>query len=274
MTMRKVVAALDNSAVAASVVATAKSLARTFGAEVDAVHVGEDGDRIAAATAAAAGIPFERVEGPVVPALTRAARHRDAVALVVGARGLPSGRKVGSTALEVITSLTKPVVVVPPEAPRDVTVKRVLVPLEGTPLTSLAPKGLIKLADDADVEVIVLHVHGAEDVPSFTDQPQHEADAWRDEFLARYCPWGIGQVTMQNRVGRREDEIVRAASETNADLVAIGWAQRLAAGRAPIVRELLERGRTPVLLIPLRLGAGNRNRSRRRSWNSLQSSRA
>ena len=272
--MRKVVAALDNSAAAASVASTAKSLARAFGAEVEAVHVGEDGDRIAAAAAAAAGLPLRRLDGAVVPALTRAARDRDAAALVVGARGLPSRRKVGSTALELITSLTKPVVVVPPEAPREVTVKRVLVPLEGTPLTSLAPKRLIELADDADVEVVVLHVHDAEDVPSFTDQLQHEADAWRDEFVARYCPWGIGRVTMQNRVGDREDEIVRAVDETSADLVAIGWTQNLAAGRAPVVRELLERGRTPLLLIPLRLSPGNRSRSRRRSWNSLQSSRA
>lgn len=272
--MRKVIAALDNSAAAATVAATAKSLARAFGAEVEGVHVGENGDRNAAATAAAAGLSFKKIEGAVVPALARAARDRDSVALVVGARGLPSGRKVGSTALEVITSLTKPVVVVPPEAPRTVTVKRVLVPLEGTPLTSLAPRGLIELADDANIDIVVLHVHDAEDVPSFTDQPQHEADAWRDEFVARYCPWGVGQVTMQNCVGRREEEILRAADESNADLVAIGWAQRLAAGRAPIVRELLERGRTPVLLIPLRSAAGSRSRSRRRSWNSLQSSLA
>jgi nucleotide-binding universal stress UspA family protein len=272
--VRKVIAALDNSAAAASVAATAKSLARTFGAAVECVHVGEDGDHNAAAIAAAAGLPFERLEGAVVPALARAARDRDAVALVVGARGLPSGRTVGSTALEVITSLTKPVVVVPPDAPCTATVKRVLVPLEGTSLTSTAPKGLIELADDANVDVVVLHVHDAEDVPSFTDQPQHEVDAWRDEFVARYCPWGIGQVTMQNCVGRREEEIVRVAGETNADLVAIGWAQRLAAGRAPIVRALLERGRTPVLLIPLRLSLGSRSRSRRSSWNSLQSSRA
>jgi nucleotide-binding universal stress UspA family protein len=272
--MRKVIAALDNSAAAASVAATAKSLARTFGAGVEAVHVGEDGDRNAAATAAAAALPFHRLEGAVVPALTQAARDGDAVALVVGARRLSSGRPVGSTALEVITSLTRPVVVVPPDVQPAATVKRVLVPLEGTPLTSFAPQGLIELADDADVELVVLHVHDADHLPWFTDQPQHEADAWREEFVARYCPWGIGQVTMQNCVGRREDEVVRVAGETNADLVAIGWAQQLAAGRAPIVRGLLERGRTPVLLIPLRRAAGSRSRSRRSSWNSLQSSRA
>src|SRR5262249_37578032 len=148
--MRKVIAALDNSAAAASVAATAKSLARTFGAGVEAVHVGEDGDRNAAATAAAAALPFHRLEGAAVPARPQAARDGDAVALVVGASRLSSGRSGGSTALEVITSLTRPVVVVPPDVQPAATVKRVLVPLEGTPLTSLAPQGLIELADDAD----------------------------------------------------------------------------------------------------------------------------
>jgi nucleotide-binding universal stress UspA family protein len=272
--MRKVVAALDNSAAAGSVLATAQSLAAVFGAGVEAVHVGEDGERIAAGAAGAAGLELRRLGGPVVPALARAAVDPDAVALVVGTRGLPGGRKVGSTALELITSVRRPVVVVPPDVREAGALKRVLVPLEGTPLTSLAPTEMIQLAQDADVEILVLHVHDAASLPAFTDQPQHEADAWREEFVARYCPWGIGNVSMQIRVGRREEEVVAAAAELGADLVAIGWAQRLAAGRAPIVREVLERGRTPVLLIPLRVPSRSRSRKRRTSWNSLQSSPA
>ena len=272
--MKNVIAALDNSAAAASVLATAKKLGAAFGADVDAVHVGEDSDRIAAAAAAGAGLELRRLEGEVVPALARAAAAADAVALVVGARGLPTGRTIGSTALEVITSQPKPVVVVPPDARRPERLERVLVPLEGTPLTSLAPRTLIQLADDAQIEVVVLHVHDEATLPLFTDQPQHEADAWREEFVARYCPWGIGSVRVEVRVGRREEEIVRAAAEDEADLIALGWDQKLAAGRAPVVRELLERGRTPVLLIPLRLSSRRHNRARRRSWNSLQSSRA
>jgi nucleotide-binding universal stress UspA family protein len=269
--MRKVVAALDNSAAAGSVVAVATSLARLFGAQVEAVHVVDEGDRIAAAAAAAAGLELQRLEGPTVPALAHAAEQEAAVALVVGTRGLPlGGDAVGSTALKLITSLLKPVVVVPPDAVRPGSLKRVLVPLEGTARTSLAPKALIELADDANVEVVVLHVHDAATLPPFTDQPQHEAHAWREEFVARYCPWGIGKVSMQVCVGRREEEILRAAADTKADLVALGWTQELAAGRAPVVRELLERGRIPVLLVPVRL-VGDTTRRRRRSWNSSQS---
>jgi nucleotide-binding universal stress UspA family protein len=271
--MRKVIAALDNSLAAGSVAAAALGLARLFGARGDAVHVGEDGDRIAAGAAAAAGLELRRLEGPTVPALIEAAEDEDAVALVVGTRGLPTGgRAIGSTALELITSLLKPVVVVPPNAARPQVLRRVLVPLEGTLSTSLAPKALIELAEDADVEVVILHVHDAETLPGFTDQPQHEGTAWREEFVARYCPWGIGKVTMQVRLGRREEEILRAVKETQPDLVALGWAQELAAGRAPVVRELLERGRIPVLLLPMQV-VHDTQETRRRSWSNWHSSR-
>lgn len=274
--MKKVIAALDNSLAARSVVATATSLASLFSARVEAVHVGEDGDgtRIAADAAAAADLELRMLEGPTVAALVRAAEHGDVVALVVGTRGLPmGGRAIGSTALEVITSLMKPVVVVPPSAARPGPFKRVLVPLEGTVSTSLAPRSLVELADDADVEVVVLHVHDADTLPAFTDQPQHEGTAWRDEFVARYCPWGVGKVSMQVRLGRREEEILRAAAETKSDLVALGWAQELAAGRAPVVRELLERGRIPVLLVPMQL-VRDSPKTRRRSWSNSHSSPA
>jgi nucleotide-binding universal stress UspA family protein len=269
--MRKVIAALDNSLAAGSVVATATDLARLFDAHVEAVHVGEDGDRIAAEAAAVAGLQLRALDGETVPALVRAAEDHATVALVVGTRSLPlAGRPIGATALEVITSLLKPVVVVPPSAAAQAgAIERVLVPLEGTLSTSLAPRTLIELAHDADIEIVVLHVHDAHTLPGFTDQPQHEAAAWREEFVARYCPWGVGSVTMQVRLGRREEEILRAADETKSDLVALGWAQELAAGRAPVIRELLERGHIPVLLLPMKLV--HTARTRRRSSNNLRS---
>ena len=45
--MKRVIAALDNSLAAGTVLATAANLARLFGADVEALHVGENGDRIA-----------------------------------------------------------------------------------------------------------------------------------------------------------------------------------------------------------------------------------
>ena len=46
------------------------------------------------------------------------------------------------------------------------------------------------------------------------------------------------------------------AAECACDLIALGWSQELAQGRAPVVRATLARSRLPVLLVPVRvLGA-------------------
>jgi nucleotide-binding universal stress UspA family protein len=130
MPMRKLIAALDNSATAATVLATAEALADLFGAGVEAVHVGENHDRVPAAAASAAGLRLRRLDGPTVPALVHAGEADDVVGLVLGTRRLPiGGRPIGSTAFEVITSLLKPVVVVPPDTPRPRVIRRVLIPL-------------------------------------------------------------------------------------------------------------------------------------------------
>ena len=272
--MRRVIAAIDNSLAAGAVLATAGNLAQLFDAEVEALHVGEDGNGSARQAAELAGLEFRRIAGPTVPALVEAAAADDVAALVVGTRRLPvGGRPVGTTALDVITSLLKPVVVVPPDALRRSALQRVLVPLEGTAATSLAPKGIIELAHDAELDVVVLHVHDAGSLPAFTDQPQHQARAWADEFVARYCPWGIGRVSMELRVGRPAEEIVRAADEAGAHVIALGWAQEIDWGRAPVVREVLERGRIPVLLVPVRVIRTDRD-AREESWNRSQSSLA
>ena len=165
------------------------------------------------------------------------------------------------------------VVVVPPDAVRRPALRRVLVPLEGTAATSLAPKGIIELAQDADLEIVVLHVHDVATLPSFTDQPQHQTRAWGDEFVARYCPWGIGKVRVELRVGRPEEEILAAAEGADAHVIALGWSQEIDWGRAPVVRELLERGRIPVLLVPVRLIRSG-NECKEESWNRSQSSLA
>jgi nucleotide-binding universal stress UspA family protein len=272
--MRKVIAALDNSLAAGAVLATAGNLAELFDAKVEALHVGEDGDASARAEAARAGLQLHRIAGPTVPALVEAAAAEDVAALVVGTRRLPvGGRPVGTTALDVITSLLKPVAVVPPDAFRRSALQRVLVPLEGTAASSLAPRGIIELAHDADLDVVVLHVHDASTLPAFTDQPQHQARAWADEFVARYCPWGIGKVNVELRVGRPAEQIVAAAEETGTHLIALGWSQEIDWGRAPVVREVLERGRIPVLLVPVRL-MRTEDEPKEESWNRSRSSLA
>jgi nucleotide-binding universal stress UspA family protein len=256
--VRKILIALDNSPAGRSVVGSARALATLLDAEVEALHVQGNGSRTARNTAEAAGIPFRAVTGPVVERLTEAGEADDVVALVIGARGTSAARRpLGTTAAAVATALLKPVLVVPPDADPAPVFRRVLVPLEGTVSTSLAPRAIFELARDAEIDVLVLHVHDESSIPAFTDRPQYELPAWAREFLRRYCPWGLGTVRMETRVGRAGELVPLVTEECDCDVIALGWSHELSPGRAPVVQETLSRSHRPVLLVPVQVGAEN-----------------
>jgi nucleotide-binding universal stress UspA family protein len=249
--MTKVIAGIDETSSAGRVLATAKAAARLFGATVEAVHVCEDGADKAGRDCKAAGISLQPLHGDVIGTLTEIGSRREVTALVLGTRDIPSRTTpLGSTALEVIGRVEKPVVLVPPRGPVPRRIRQVLLPLEGTRPTSLAPAAVLEVATDAAVDLLALHVLEASNLPLFTDQPQHETDAWAKEFVARYCPRGLHSVRLALRIGTPDAAILAAAEETGADLVVLGWNQRLVPGRAAVVRRLLERGTFPLLLIP------------------------
>jgi hypothetical protein len=74
--------------------------------------------------------------------------------------------------------------------------------------------------------------------------------------VRRYCPWGIGKVRFEVRIGRQEELVPAVADEVDADIVALGWAQELEAGRGPVVRAVLMRGTVPLLLVPVQVVGG------------------
>ena len=249
----KVLAALDQTAAASPVLAASEEIARLFAADVAAVHVGEDGAQQVRDLAAHHGAPLAELKGAPGRRLAEALENdEEAVALVVGTRCLPEGdREIGSTALEVVTTVHKPVFAIPPELPGDFAVRRVLVPLEGSLTTSYAPYAALDIPGAEQVEVVILHVLEEEELPAFSDQPQHEWEAYGREFLARYSLWPFEHVRLETRVGRAEQHILPVARETHADLIALAWTQELAPGRATIVRDTLRRGNIPILLVPV-----------------------
>lgn len=245
--MAFVLAALDNSLAANPVLAAARAVARMLGARVEAIHVLGEGVEAAEHAARAAGVPLRLSSGPVVERLVEAAQADEVAVMAIGALGTTrSDHALGSTALAVVTSVPTPVVVVPPAAKVAPQLRRVLVPLEGTVSSSVAPRSMIELAVGAEVEVVALHVDGQEE----------EDEAWAREFLARYCPWGIGKVRVDRRTGRREELIPLVAEETESELIVLGWAQQLSGGRAPVVNAALDHSKIPVMLIPVSLGGG------------------
>jgi nucleotide-binding universal stress UspA family protein len=242
---RIVVAAVDSSVAANPVLVAARALARMLDARVEAIHVVTDGEGPTPdAAASAVGVPLRVVPGPVVDSLIEAAHRPGSLAVVIGARSSPkSPHALGSTALAVVTSCERPVVVVPPAGRVAPLFGKVLVPLEGTISTSLVPRAIVELGGRSQTEVVALHVD--EDGSALDDE----------ELLRRFCPWGIGLVSLERRTGAREDVIPATAEELRCDLVALGWARALARGRDDVVRATLERATMPVMLIPVELEA-------------------
>lgn len=247
----KVIAALDNKPAAPTVAMAARSVAVLFGDSVEGLHVSENGSALAQASADSAGLELLLRRGRPLDQLVRALDDRDVALIVLGVRGTPGGRRpAGHRALELITRARKPVVVVPPDAREPNAIERMLVALDGTRASAEALAEAIKQVYAQDVEVVLLHVLGEDRLPRFADHVQHETRSWTDEFLARYCPEGVEPVTLEVRVGHAEECVLDVLREKGADLLALGWRQNLAAGRARVVREALARSPVPVLLVP------------------------
>jgi nucleotide-binding universal stress UspA family protein len=259
--MKKIIAALDNSLAAMPVLKTAQALGKLLGAVVEAIHVDGNGNRIVRAATDIARVPLRFLDGDVVEAVIAAAEEHDVVLMVVGARATPgSDRSLGTTALSLAERVRSPLVVVPPVGKAGGRLRRILVPVEAGVTTDPVPEAIVEIAQTAGahaLDVVVLHVLEERRLPAFTDQPQHEHPAWAGEFVRRFCPWGIGTVSLEVRVGRSEELVAQAARESDVDLVALGWAQELREGRAPVVRRTLERSRVPVMLVPVRVVGGS-----------------
>ncbi|WP_330178591.1 universal stress protein [Nocardia sp. NBC_01503] len=149
-----------------------------------------------------------------------------------------------------------PIVLVPPTmVAAQYGIERVLVPLDGTEEASYAVAESVRLFCAAGIEIMVLHVFDSTTVPAHWDQAAHARAAWETEFLARFCaPYfpGLCQ-TLTLRSGAVGDNIVDVAAE-QADLIVLGWSQRLEPGRAQIVRNAVATATVPVMLVPVTSG--------------------
>lgn len=250
--MSRVIAAIDNSPTAKPVLSAAAAMATLFAADLEAVHAEETGTAAVEAAARAAGVNLRLIGQPTLAKLIEAAQDEDVVAVVIGARNTLGGaRPPGHIATEVARSVRKPVIVVPPDCACPIRLGRLLVPLEAVVGTSAAVAQILRPASAVGTEVVVLHVFEEDALPLFTDQPQHEVDAWIGEFLRTYCPIGV---RVELRAGAARDHVLGTAEAVAADALVLGWGQRLDPGRASLVKTALERSRIPVILVPILRG--------------------
>jgi nucleotide-binding universal stress UspA family protein len=247
--MRHILAAIDNSAAAQPVLEIATAFAELLDGELSAVHVRERSATTARAVARRAGLDLRILEGDPVPTLIRTIADHEPDLVVVGSRGRPEGRRpAGHTTLELAQHITRPLLIVPPDSTTHRTLSRALVPLDASLETTAAVRSTAAMLSDAGLEVVAVHVLDPEHVPRFVDQPQHDYDTRRHEFIARYTN---GTVPLELRSGIARDGVLRCAHDVDADLIVLCWAQDLSTGHADVVREALTRSSAPVLLLPL-----------------------
>lgn len=247
-TNRTVLTAVDNSAAARPVLATALALEPLLDAHVDAIHVRVDGRQTARAAAEALGVALREVKGDPAASITTEAAQDVVVGVVVGARGRPGGhRPAGPVTLELLRAIHKPVIVVPPEAEPPARLRRMLVAIDTTPGPDVGPT--IARALDQSVRVVLVHVDDETSVPSFSDQPQHETPAFAAEFVSRCCPTDAARVELELRIGSPAEEVLATGQELGVDLYAIGRPGELSGERGRVAQDILDRSSVPVLLV-------------------------
>jgi nucleotide-binding universal stress UspA family protein len=249
--MTKLLAAVDNSAACGPVISSARILAPVLGAEVEAVHVSEDDGNTARASADALGVPLRTVRGDPLEQLLALIARDDVVGAAIGVRGLPGGhRALGHLAVELADRSEKPSLVVPPETQPPEELRRVLIAMEGTASRPRRLKHALQLVEDLGLEVVVVHVDDEHSIPSFSDQVQHETDAYADAFLAQYAS-GLQRSQLELRIGEPADEILAAAAERGVDMIAMGWPSGAGPEHGMVSRQVAQRSPTPTLLVPV-----------------------
>jgi len=248
----------------AELLAGARGVAQAAGWPLRAVHVHDPqasppggSGALGAGDLDLTDVELLELEGTAAPEIARLA-SAGVAAVAFGARGT-TAPGLGAVALALLASLDVPMLVVRPGMRRVDRMRRLVVPLEGSPSASAA----MQHADDAFCargrEIVMLHVvtsdaplePGSLPAPRIVDQEHYEWSAWQEEFTMRFsqCVEG-GRHRVCVRVGDPAEAILRETRELEAELVVISWRGSLAEERAPVVRALLEASPCPVYLVP------------------------
>jgi nucleotide-binding universal stress UspA family protein len=255
-----VLVALDGSGLGLELLSTANALARAGGWHVRIVEVLEHDDDAPPPVPAALRRGAEVVIAMGDPAeeLLKAGRVADVNMVAVGLRS-QDHPGVGHVADAVLRACAHPVLVFRAGMRQPAGLKRMLVPLEGSPSSSEA----MRQTDDAFCkpgrEIVMLHVvtsdmpaePGSMPAPRMVDQEHYEWASWQEEFCMRFsqCAQG-GRHRVSVRMGDPGESILEETRRIDAELVVLSWSQSLEEGHSQQVKRLLESSPCPILLIP------------------------
>ncbi len=244
----------------------ARALAELEGGSVHLVHAADRArparevvGRLGLSPEALYGTVLDEVAGPSPEALLRRAAEAPAARIVLCNEGGEAG--LSPEVARVIAEAECPVIAVGRrcgESPWSL--RRVLLPHDGSPLTSTALRLPLRLARIAEAAVFVLHVAdlfgprgpGALPIPTYVDQPQHEWDQWAREFLGRIeVFWDIAASSHPQLLltrGEPGEEVVRFAVRRQIDLIGLGFRGNAEGERAATLRQVLAWAPCPVLI--------------------------
>jgi nucleotide-binding universal stress UspA family protein len=267
-------------------VASARNLAKAAGWAPRVVHVREAGGA-ELGSADLADLEIVDLEGDAPATIAGLAAKADLQAVAIGLRpvgkgkagtakagegragkaeagevkagGGDAGAGLGRVAKALLEAGVAPLLLVRPGMRPLTGLRRLVVPLEGSPSAS----GAMKRADDAlcarGREIVMLHVvtgstpgeTGSFPAPRIVDQEHYEWSAWQEEFTMRFsqCPEG-GRHRVAVRVGKPAPAIAEEARNDGAELIVLSWGGTFAGGHGAVVRELLETAPCPLFVIP------------------------
>jgi nucleotide-binding universal stress UspA family protein len=179
------------------------------------------------------------IEGPVVPEILDQAAARQADVIVIGTHGRSGFERLmlGSVAQRVLAKAPCPVMAVPPRVPdalpaRDGRFARVLCAMDFSPAATAALQWLPSLELRQDARVVVAHVvhpapvmdpvvMGGPGIPDFDGLAASIASEQLHACVAAALGTMAG-VTETVTIGRAAPEIVRIATDVEADLIVMG----------------------------------------------------
>jgi nucleotide-binding universal stress UspA family protein len=250
--MSIVLASLDSSTAAGPVLETAEGMAELTHSDVEVVCVRGDpaeSVEIPASLAARREVPLRVLDGPVASVLLDTIGRPEVLLGVIGAGRTTSSRgPLGRTVRQVIEHTDKPVVVVPASFIPSGSVRRLLVPLEGTESSSKPVLEHLWPLLAGEVDLTVLHVFTDTTKPAMLDHPMRDLHLIGREFLARHFPRAADIELRSGPIATRVAEVSEARA---IDLIVLSWAQDSSAERAGVIRAVLSASKVPVLLLPL-----------------------
>ena len=254
--MTLLIAVADSSA-DGELVASAVNLAKAAGWDARAVHVREPGGP-ESGSAYAEDLEIVDLEGDASTELARLVGKADVDAIALGLR-TTQAPGMGHVTEALLERPTAPLLLVRPGMRPLTTLRRLVVPLEGSPSASTAMRHADEALCARGREIVMLHVatkstpgeRGSFPAPRIVDQEHYEWTDWQEEFCMRFsqCPEG-GRHRVCVRVGEPVSTIVKEALEDGAELIVLSWKGSFAEGHGAVVKALLDTAPCPLLIVP------------------------